>query len=275
MNLAAAPGATPLVSVVTVSLNAADTIRDTLGSVAAQRASFPIEHICVDGGSTDGTRAIVDEYAARNPRLVRIYEPDRGLFDAMNKGLRAASGEYVLFLNADDFLIGHDGFERALAGLDAQPAGAPDMVMCDVLMGQLDRFGLWRYRQVPRWLPRAPRLGAHPPHQGNLIKRSLLLASGGFDAAQRLAADTTQFYRLVFQYRPVLRRTGIPLTFMRSGGASNAGLGSHRRGNAETYRFLLQYLPALQSAVAVSVKLAQKAFELRLGTLRRNRLLVQ
>ncbi|HZR35828.1 MAG TPA: glycosyltransferase [Nevskia sp.] len=262
------------VTVVTVSLDAADTIRDTLHSVISQRCSFPIEHICVDGGSKDGTRALIDEFASRNPLLIRIYEPDRGLFDAMNKGLRAATGEYVLFLNADDFLIGQDSVERALSPAWSS-GGKPDMIMCDVVMGQLDRFGVWRHRKVPRWLVRMPRLGAHPPHQGNFIKRSLLLDAGGFDAEQRLAADTTQFYKLVFGFRPTLQRSGTALTFMRSGGASNAGLRSHGKGNRETYRFLRQYLPSFCSAAAVAVKLAQKVPEFRLGTLRRTNLLAE
>lgn len=260
------------VTVVTVSLNAVDTIRDTLHSVLSQRCPFPVEHICVDGGSRDGTRALIDEFASRNARLVRIYEPDRGLFDAMNKGLRAATGDYVLFLNADDFLIGKDSVAKALEPVWRSGSG-PDMVMCDVVMGQLDRFGLWRYRRVPRWLAHVPRLGAHPPHQGNFIRRGLLLDAGGFDAEQRLAADTTQFYKLVFRFHPTLRRSGTSLTFMRSGGASNAGVGSYGKGNRETYRFLRQYRSVVSSTVAVAVKLAQKIFEFRLGTLRRADLL--
>lgn len=272
MSAESLPGAA-FVSIVTVSLNAADTIRDTLHSVARQGTSFPIQHVCVDGGSTDGTREIIDEYARNNPGLLRIYEADRGLFDAMNKGLRAASGEYVLFLNADDFLIGSDSVQNALGALHGQAQGGPDMVMCDVLMGRLDHLGLWRHRRVPRWLSRLPRLGAHPPHQGNFIRRRLLLEAGGFDAEQRLAADTTQFYKLVFQYRPVLRRTGVALAFMRSGGASNAGLRNYRRGNTETYRFLRLYLPAPRCYLAVAIKLAQKVFEYRFGTLRRENLL--
>jgi len=268
-----APREVAFVSIVTVSLNAAGTISDTLQSVLRQQASFPIEHICIDGGSTDGTRRIIDEFARINPRLVRIYEPDRGLFDAMNKGLRAATGEYLLFLNADDFLIGQDRINLAFRDIRRGAAGNPDMIMCDVLMGELEGFGLWRNRRVPRWLPIAPRLGAHPPHQGNFIKRRLLLEAGGFDAEQRLAADTTQFYKLVFQFNPVLRIGGVSTTFMRSGGSSNASFRSHQRGNAETYHFLRQYLPAPLCTLAVAIKLMQKIFEFRLGTLHRANLL--
>src|ERR1700730_8882353 len=109
-----------LLSIVTVSLNAAATVERTLASVALQQVSFGVEHICIDGGSSDHTRAIIDRWAIRNPQVMRIYEPDSGIFDAMNKGLRAASGEYVLFLNADDFLVSPDTLARAMQGLAPQ-----------------------------------------------------------------------------------------------------------------------------------------------------------
>ena len=105
-----------LLSIVTVSLNAASTIEATLASVALQQADFGVEHICVDGGSSDATLAIIDRWALRSPKIVRIYERDKGIFDAMNKGLRAAQGEYVLFLNADDFLVARDALAFALTG---------------------------------------------------------------------------------------------------------------------------------------------------------------
>ena len=116
----------PLLSIVTVSLNAARTIGDTLASVARQEVGFEVEHVCVDGGSTDETRVIIDRYAVSSPGIVRVYEPDRGIFDAMNKGLRAARGEYVLFLNADDFSHQpHDSGGGARWGRSATPPRIP------------------------------------------------------------------------------------------------------------------------------------------------------
>ena len=76
-----------------MSLNAGATIERTLASVALQQVTFGVEHICVDGGSSDHTRAIIDRWALRDSRILRIYEPDRGIYDAMNKGLGAAQGE--------------------------------------------------------------------------------------------------------------------------------------------------------------------------------------
>src|SRR5258708_10454172 len=98
----------PFVSIVTVSLNAARTIADTIASVSMQETAFGLEHICVDGGSVDETRALIDAWAVRSHHIIRIYEPDTRIFDAMNKGMRAATGQYVVFLNADDFFVAPD-----------------------------------------------------------------------------------------------------------------------------------------------------------------------
>lgn len=255
-----------IVSIITVSLNAASTIRDTLDSVRCQKAGFGIEHICIDGGSTDGTRRIIEEAAGVSSAVTYSFEPDRGLFDAMTKGLHLARGRYVLFLNADDFLIGSSSIADAFSSIDLN-SGFPDMVMGDVVMAHLDRFGLWRMRRVPRWLPRYPRLGAHPPHQGNFINRKLLLRQGGFDSEQRLAADTTQFYRLVYEFNPTMVASRSIVSFMRMGGASNETLSSFGKGNRETFRFLLRYKSPISASITVFVKMFQKLFEYRIGRL--------
>lgn len=253
-----------LVSIITVSLNSATTIRDTLDSVKRQQASFGIEHICVDGGSSDGTREIISNAADDSGKFITLFEPDRGLFDAMNKGLLLARGRYVLFLNADDFLVGSSSLADAFSRIPLTPTG-PDMIMGDVVMGHLDRLGVWRMRRVPRWLPRFPRVGAHPPHQGNFISRKLLLTAGGFDADQRLAADTTQFYRLVYEHNVSIEVSRTVISFMRMGGASNKGLRSFKQGNYEAYRYLRRYRSWAGAASAVAVKVVQKVFEYRFG----------
>ena len=90
------------VSVITATYNSGATLRDTLESVLAQ--SYPdIEHIIVDGGSTDNTMALVREYEPRyNGRLRYICEPDKGIYDAMNKGIGMATGDVIGILNSDD-----------------------------------------------------------------------------------------------------------------------------------------------------------------------------
>ena len=257
-----------LVSIITVSLNSAATIGDTLNSVSRQQASFGIEHICVDGGSTDGTRQIILDASRRSQALRFLFEKDQGLFDAMNKGLSLALGRYVLFLNADDFLVGTSSVADIFSSIRFADA-FPEIVMGDVVMGNLDQLGLWRMRRVPRWLPRLPRLGVHPPHQGSFISRQLLLRANGFDRNLRLAGDTILFYRLVHEFNASMAISPRVVSFMRMGGASSKGLGSFREGNRETYLYLRRYRGAVGAALGVAVKVAQKIFEYRFGTLKK------
>jgi glycosyltransferase len=254
-----------LLSIVTVSLNAAATIEGTLASVALQQVDFGVEHICVDGGSSDHTRAIVDHWALRNPRILRIYEPDKGIFDAMNKGLRAAQGEYVLFLNADDFLVARDSLAFALTGCVHGGADSPDLIVGDAVMGTMGGVGLWRHRRVPRLLGRVRGLGMYPVHQAQFSKRRLLEAVEGFDARLRLAADINQYYDLERRFHPSTRLVGADVAFMQAGGAANAGLKAVCRGTFEIYRHLSAEVGSSKAALMVLIKTLQSVSEIRFG----------
>lgn len=254
-----------LLSIVTVSLNAAATVERTLASVALQQVTFGVEHICVDGGSSDDTRAIVDRWALLNPHITRIYEPDKGIFDAMNKGLKATQGEYVLFLNADDFLVASDTLTCALAGCIHGGSDNPDLIVGDAVMGKVGKMGLWRHRRVPRLLGRVRGFGMYPVHQAQFTKRRLLEAVEGFDARQRLAADTNQYYDLERRFLPSTRFVGADVAFMEAGGTANAGLQAVCRGTFEIYRHLSAEVGGAKAALMVLVKTLQSLSEFRFG----------
>lgn len=255
----------PFVSIVTVSLNAAGTIGDTLASVSMQQRTFDIEHICVDGGSGDGTREIIDAWAARNAHIRRIYAPDGGIFDAMNKGLRAAAGEYVLFLNADDFLVAPDTLATAMGGSSPGGSRNPDLIAGDVAMGSIGRRGPWRHRRVPRLLTRLHGTGLYATHQGLFAKRRMLEDAGGFDARRKFAADTNLYYDIERKYKPSIRLIGRDVAFMRAGGTANAGTKAMCLGTAEIYAHLLPAHGRLRSAAMAFVKTLQSLAELRYG----------
>lgn len=248
-----------------MSLNAAATIERTLASVTLQQANFDVEHICVDGGSRDATRSIIDRWASRDPRIVRIYEPDLGIFDAMNKGLSAARGEYVLFLNADDFLVARDSLVLALTGCVHGDAGNPDLIVGDAAMGELGRVGLWRHRCVPRLLGRVRGFGMYPVHQAQFSKRRLLEAVGGFDTRLRLAADINQYYELERRFHPSTRLLGVDIAFMEAGGAANAGLTALCRGTLEIYYRLAAEVGGMRALLMVLIKTLQSVSEIRFG----------
>jgi len=256
----------PFVSVVTVSLNAARTIGDTMASVAMQTCAFALEHICVDGGSTDGTRSIIDDWASRSSNIRRLYEPDRGIFDAMNKGLGLARGEYVLFLNADDFLIARDTLARALAGLTPGRPDIPDLILGGVVMGVPERYGLWRRRAVPRLLARLRGFGLYPPHQGMLARRQLLERVGGFDARLRYSGDLYQYYEMERRSGLSIRRLNADVALMRPGGGANSSVRTMLVGSLELFRCLRPSRGAVRAALMVSVKTLQSLCEVRVGT---------
>ena len=106
------------VSLITVCFNAAEHIATALESVSAQRG-VDVEHLVLDGASTDGTQEIVRRHA--EPWRTLVSEPDRGIYDAMNKGLARASGDVIGTLNADDFFAGPDALATVLRAFETEP----------------------------------------------------------------------------------------------------------------------------------------------------------
>jgi glycosyltransferase involved in cell wall biosynthesis len=261
----------PLISIITVSLNAEATIEDTLVSVSLQQRGFDIEHICVDGGSTDRTREVIDVWALRTGHIKRIYERDHGIFDAMNKGLRAATGKFVLFLNADDFLVAPDTLAKAMDAASPGGEGNPDLIAGDVSMGVVGGHGLWRHRRAPRLLARVRGTGLFPIQQGLFVQRRVLEHAGGFDASLKLGSDVNLFYDLERSFNPTIHLLRTDVAFMRAGGAANAGLRAVWLGSREIYAHLLPTHGVVRSALMVLVKTLQSLSELRYGRCRHGR----
>lgn len=218
------------VSVVTVCFNAAATIADTLSSVAAQHG-VDVEHIVIDGGSTDGTMAIVAGY----PHVaIAVSEPDKGLYDAMNKGLDHATGDLVGFLNADDFFSEPD----ALAAI-ARAGDGMDVVVAGVAMVDQDQPDrVRRYYGIRSYRPWMLALGHMPPHPTFYARPALLRAVGKFNDSFRIAGDFDLILRL-FQRGPVrLSRVDRALVGFRHGGVSTQGLKSKATLTSEVARSL-------------------------------------
>lgn len=172
----------PLISIITVVFNARDLIERTIESTQ-QQTYANIEHLIIDGASNDGTTNCVEKNAARYANIRFISEPDTGLYDAMNKGLAMAKGEYVLFLNAGDTFADDTLIEAILA---EQPGA-------DIYYGQtieVDIQGNFvQYRQKPhpdKLDAKSFQLGMLVSHQALLIKRSL---SNKYDTKYRISAD--------------------------------------------------------------------------------------
>jgi glycosyltransferase involved in cell wall biosynthesis len=224
------------VTIITVCLNAAATIRDAIESVLAQ--DYPmIEYLVIDGASTDGTMDIVREFGDRIDRV--ISEPDRGMYDSMNKGLRMASGDVVGFLHADDMLGAPTVVGEMAAAL--RETGAECVFGdIDIVDPRNPRRVLRRWRAGPHWRGALPR-GWYPPHPTLYVRRSVLDEVGFFDERYRIAADMDHMLRL-FEVRGV-RSHYLPRTIvrMRAGGLSNRSLRNIWRANVETWQSLRRH----------------------------------
>ncbi len=219
------------VSIITVAYNAEATIGDTLRSVATQ--SHPdIEHIVIDGASRDGTMAVVEPY---RPRLAHVVsEPDRGIYDAMNKGLRLATGDIVGFLNSDDYYAHERVIEtvtRAFSAEDIEAAFADVQFIDPRTPSKVAR------RYSSRWFrPSRIGWGWMPAHPTLFFRRAIYQRSGPFRTDFRIAGDF-EFIARVFTGQSVrYRYIPEPLVVMRTGGVSTSGLSGTILLNREVLR---------------------------------------
>jgi glycosyltransferase involved in cell wall biosynthesis len=181
----------PLVSVVTPVLNAADTLELTLLSVSAQ--TYPnVEHIVIDGGSTDGSTDILDSFRS-SAQLRWKSEPDSGMYSAINKGIELARGDYISYLNGDDLYFPWT-IERAISGITA---GRADLIFGDVLI--ISKRG---GRAVNVWMQFYPRFDPAifayevVMAQATVFWRSRVSDSlGGFDEAMQYSGDFEYWLR--------------------------------------------------------------------------------
>jgi glycosyltransferase involved in cell wall biosynthesis len=216
----------PAVSVVTVCFNAASTLEQTIQSVLAQEG-VQLEYIVIDGASSDGSVSIIQRYAQR--LAFWCSERDRGIYNAMNKGLALAKGEWVAFLNADDYL--HDA--SALRDLLHAVGDDVDIVAGGTLMRRNHadtpfvpsrRFGLCL--QIPFM------------HTAALVRRKAMLRCGGFDESYKIAADCDLLLKVMGRDGTRWRLVERVVSVMRDGGASDR---HYLRGRSEYMRLYWQH----------------------------------
>jgi len=203
----------PKISVITVCYNSAQTIRRTLASVVGQTYQN-VEYIIVDGGSSDETLVIVDDYGHAVSKI--ISEPDQGVYDAMNKGIGVATGDWIHILNSDDFYAAPDVLQTAVKTLD------PD---------RTNYFSMWREfadarRDLQDWNYSRWRLfvSAFLPHPALIVSRMQYDAVGLYDTRYTIAADHDMILRLTVKW-PGLKHD-MPLTVMLQGGLSEVNMGA-------------------------------------------------
>lgn len=225
----------PSISIVTVAFNSASTIAETIQSVREQTYS-KVEHILVDGKSTDETLAIMRTNTEASPHRVQIVsEKDKGMYDAMRKGIALATSDVVAILNSDDCLASRDVLEK-IANAFSDDVEA---LIGDVTMEDGTRPGRpVRFYSAEGFAPRDLKRGIMPPHAGFYARRSLFAQLGSYDPSYRLAGDFELMVRFFLKYPLRFQHFPGVVVRMKTGGVSNQGIGSRIRLNREVLRAL-------------------------------------
>ena len=225
----------PLVTVITVCYNSANSLERALKSVASQ--DWPrVEHIVIDGGSTDDTLYILERY--QNHLAHVVSEPDKGIYDAMNKGLDRTTGDIVCFLNADDQYASNHVLSLVVKQMLAHEL---DALLGDVaFFHSTDPMRMVRRYRSDRFTPGRLAWGWMPAHPALFLNKSVVQRVGRFKTEYRIAGDfdyiARAFYGCDLQYQHLPE----VLVHMQTGGASTAGWRSKVLLNQEVLRSCIE-----------------------------------
>ncbi len=216
------------VTIITVCFNAQKYIKSCIDSVLMQ--DYPeIEYIIVDGNSNDNTVEIIKSYRDKVTRW--ISEPDKGLYDAMNKGLALASGEVVGFLNADDVLASPVVISEIVKAIQVQKV---DGIIGDIVHTKEDDLNhVIRYHHARGYKTAHFEWGMMPPHPSFYTKKKFYEKFGNFDTQFRICADYDLMMRFLYIHKISFYYLPKVVVRMRTGGLSNQGLKSIIRINKE------------------------------------------
>jgi len=228
--MVAAASTTPWLSVVTVCFNAGSVLPGTVTSLRAQQANG-VEWVVVDGASTDGS---AEWLRALQPARF-VSEPDHGIYDAMNKAVALATGEWVFFLNAGDAFADTSTLADVVATLQASQGAVPDVLWGDVLY--VGTGGTRRKRF--HWVTRRRLLFGDLCHQAVFVRRDLFSRVGPFDATLRWNADFDWFVRA---FRAGARLRYLPRDIARfDDGGAHVQAGARSEAERDTVR--ARYMP--------------------------------
>lgn len=232
----------PLISVITVCFNSSKTIRKTIESMIAQTYDH-YEHIFVDGGSSDGTVELIESYAAQYGERLRLHTgKDKGIYDAMNKGIAMAKGEVIGIINSDDW---YD--PTALAEVARVYGEQPDLMV--VITGNLvrttiDEEFLYLQKHNSNSITLAGLTAGMPlQHPAVFVAKPVYETIGTFDISFRYLADYDFIWRCYDSKKVRFAFTGTTTSYMREGGASDTfRFKNIRERTVERYRLRKRYL---------------------------------
>ncbi|MBQ2189409.1 MAG: glycosyltransferase [Paludibacteraceae bacterium] len=216
------------ISIITITYNSAKTLQRALASVQGQTYS-DIEHIIVDGASTDGTKSMIETYAKQHASVRWISEKDEGIYNALNKGIRMATGDVIGFLHSDDVLFAPDSIEHIAAAFASTGA---DVVYGDLQYCQGNR--VVRHWESNAFNPHSLKYGWMPPHPTVYVRKKVYDQVGEYDEWFRISADYDMMLRI---FSAGYKTHYIPevIVSMKIGGASNKNTKARLSKTQEDY----------------------------------------
>lgn len=244
------------ITIITVCYNSASHIEDAINSVASQ--DYPeIEHIVIDGNSDDGTQQILEKQSDK--LAYWISEPDNGVYDAMNKGIKKATGDVVGILNSDDFYFDKHVISKVVKAFSDEDVDAVygDLIFVDPR--NLNRTV--RTYSSKNWSPDKFAKGYMPAHPTFFVKRKFYGKYGLFETDYQIAADYEMLIRLLYVHQLKYKYLPMKLVKMRIGGVSSNGIKSNIILNKEIIRACRKH-GIKTSALKIYPKYFKKVFEL-------------
>ena len=221
------------ISIITITYNSAKTVKRALASVQGQTYA-DIEHIIVDGASNDGTADLIKAYAEQHARSAAVTvkwvcEKDDGIYNALNKGIRMATGDVIGFLHSDDVLFAPDSIEHIAAAFASTDA---DVVYGDLQYSRGNR--VVRHWESNAFKPRSLKYGWMPPHPTMYVRRKVYEQVGEYDEWFRISADYDMVLRI---FSAGYKTHYIPevIVSMEIGGASNKNTKARLSKTQEDY----------------------------------------
>ena len=220
-----------LISIITATFNSAATIVNCITSVNNQ--TYPnIEHIIVDGASGDNTIEIIKSLPNRIDKI--ISEPDKGIYDAMNKGIRQATGDVIGILNSDDLYQDNLVLEKIATQFKTQNV---DCVHADLYyVKKEDTSQVVRHWRTCDYIEGAFKTGWHPAHPTFFVKKEIYEKYGLFNLNFKLAADFELMLRLLEHHKITSAYLPVPIVRMRLGGATGKNIENIIKQNIECYK---------------------------------------
>ncbi len=220
------------ITIITVCYNSEKTIKDTLESVLKQTYKN-YEYLIIDGKSHDHTLDIIKDYKPKfKGKLKFISEKDKGLYDAMNKGIKMATGEIIGIINSDDVLASKNAFEIIVSYFKK--------TNCDGTYSNLEILDENLEKRVRIFIPKKGnyKLGWYPPHPTLYLKKTVYQKHGFYNQKYRIAADYDMMLKIMNDSTLNLSYIPKTLVYMRSGGVSTSGLKGYYRSFKESYKVL-------------------------------------